>query len=82
MKDNLTHEEKTEFLNLFLYAIRDIGFGRGDGFGGLEGISVALAGTGLKSPIGESLNKIAESIDDHTAAIDNLAEAIREFNNK
>jgi hypothetical protein len=79
MKENLTHEEKVEFLDSFLAAVKNISYGCGYGFGGLEGIAVAIAGRGLKNPIGESLNKIAESIDDHTAAIDNLADAIREF---
>jgi hypothetical protein len=83
VKNNeLTKEEKINAIKSIIEVIQDIGFGRGNGYGALEGISVALAGTGLNNPVGESLNNIASAINDHAKAIDNFSKAIIEFSNK
>lgn len=51
-------EITSEQFDALIQVISDLGFAK-PGYGALEGLGVALAGTSLASPVGEALNAIA-----------------------
>lgn len=57
-------ESKKDALEFIGNALYELGaHGPGGGMGVIEGLSVAVAGQGLKHPVGEELNNIAMAID-------------------
>ena len=70
-------EEIQEIVDQVTRAIRSIAHGTDHGPGGLEGLSMAIAGEGLRSPLSESVQAVAEGLNNIAEAIDRLAEAIK-----
>jgi hypothetical protein len=53
-----------------------LGYNSGDrrsGIGALEGVAIAIAGEGLRSPLGTSLESIASEMSAHTEAVESVA---------
>ena len=84
-----------EAVDALIQRVGEISFGTpsnaigGNPFGGLEGLSVALADRGLDTPVGPALHQIAgtladgaqaisSSLDGIAGALEALAEAVRE----
>ncbi|GAA1620885.1 hypothetical protein GCM10009789_87780 [Kribbella sancticallisti] len=66
-----------ERIDALVQAISEISFGAPDGgWGGLEGLSIAVAGEGLETPLGPAVREGAEAIGQGLA---DVADAIRQL---
>lgn len=70
-------EEVREFVDQITRAIRSIAHGTDYSPGGLEGLSMAIAGDGLRSPLSESVHAVADGLNNIAESIDRLAETIK-----
>ena len=67
-------EEIQEIVDQVTRAIRSIAHGVDYGPGGLEGLSMAIAGEGLRSPLSEAVQGVAESLSGIAEALDRIAD--------
>ena len=67
----MDYEEIRELTEVLASAIRNISYGGISGPTGLEGLTMAIAGDYINTPLSESVLAVAE-------ALNNIAEAIRE----
>jgi len=76
---DLDYDEIQEFISQITQAIRSIAHGTISGPGGLEGLGMAIAGDGLRLPLSESINRVAESIESVGRALDRIADIAESF---
>jgi hypothetical protein len=68
-----------EQVQLIVEAVRSISHGDVNGPCGLEGVAWAVAGEGLRHPLGESIREgLGEIAEAHERGLNAIAEAIRE----